>query len=104
MDEYMAAADILISKPGGLATSEAMARGLPMCVMNPVPGQEERNSDHLLESGAAIRCNAIEVLTFKLKQLLDNPQRLVKMRQAALQMGRPDAAEVIVKRLLDLRN
>lgn len=103
MDEYMAAADILISKPGGLTTSEAMARGLPMCVMNPVPGQEERNSDHLLESGAAIRCNAIEVLTFKLKQLLDNPQRMVKMRHAALQMGRPDAAEVIVKRLLDLR-
>ena len=51
MDEYMAASDLLISKPGGLTTSEAMARGLPMCVVNPIPGQEERNSDHLLEAG-----------------------------------------------------
>ena len=62
MDEYMAAADILVGKPGGLTTSEALARGLVMVIVNPIPGQEERNADHLLEEGAAIRCNNLPVL------------------------------------------
>ena len=57
MDEYMAASDLLLGKPGGLTTSEALARGLALVIVNPIPGQEERNSDHLLEEGAAIRCN-----------------------------------------------
>src|SRR5262249_16172582 len=49
MDEFMAASDILIGKPGGLTTSEALAKGLVQVIVNPIPGQEERNSDHLLE-------------------------------------------------------
>jgi processive 1,2-diacylglycerol beta-glucosyltransferase len=57
MDEYMAASDIIVGKPGGLTTSEALARGLVYLIVNPIPGQEERNSDHLLEEGAALRCN-----------------------------------------------
>ena len=52
MDELMTAADLFVGKPGGLTTSEALAKGLPMVVINPIPGQEERNSDHLLEEGA----------------------------------------------------
>jgi processive 1,2-diacylglycerol beta-glucosyltransferase len=52
MDEYMAAADLLVGKPGGLTTAEALARGLPMVIVHPIPGQEERNADHLLEAGA----------------------------------------------------
>jgi processive 1,2-diacylglycerol beta-glucosyltransferase len=96
MDEYMAAADILISKPGGLTTSEAMARGLPMCIANPIPGQEERNSDHLLERGAAIRCNNLLALSFKLENLFGNPARLESMRMAARSFGHPEAGKVIV--------
>jgi hypothetical protein len=53
MDEYMAAADLLVGKPGGLTTAEALARRLPMVLVHPIPGQEERNADHLLEAGAA---------------------------------------------------
>ncbi len=97
MDEYMAAADILISKPGGLTTSEAMARGLPMCVANPIPGQEERNSDHLLELGAAIRCNNLLALAYKLDTLLDTPGKLAAMRAAAQSFGHPDAGQVIAE-------
>ena len=52
MDELMAAADLYVGKPGGLTTSEALSKGLPMVVINPIPGQEERNSDHLLEAGS----------------------------------------------------
>ena len=99
MDEYMAAADILISKPGGLTTSEAMARGLPMCVVNPIPGQEERNSDHLLEAGVAIKCNNPPALGWKLEELLRSG-RLAKMRAAAAGFGKPLAGERIVRALL----
>src|SRR5690606_28699168 len=53
MDELMAVADLVVSKPGGLTTSEALARGAAMVIVNPIPGQESRNSDFLLENGAA---------------------------------------------------
>jgi processive 1,2-diacylglycerol beta-glucosyltransferase len=59
MDEYMAAADVLVGKPGGLTSSEALARGLGLVIVHPIPGQEERNADHLLEAGAAIRCEDV---------------------------------------------
>jgi processive 1,2-diacylglycerol beta-glucosyltransferase len=100
MDEYMAAADILLSKPGGLTTSEAMARGLPMCIVNPIPGQEERNSDHLLEAGVAIRCNNPPTLAYKIERLMVDPEKLPAMRRAAVKFGRPHAASTIVQTLL----
>jgi processive 1,2-diacylglycerol beta-glucosyltransferase len=53
MYKLMKIADIFIGKPGGMTISEAIACGLPMCVVSPIPGQEEGNSDHLLEEGIA---------------------------------------------------
>lgn len=96
MDELMAASDLIVGKPGGLTTSEALARGLVFVIVNPIPGQEERNSDHLLEEGAAIRCNNLPVLAYKVDSLLDDPARLASMRANALRLGRPDAARTIV--------
>lgn len=104
MDEYMAAADILLGKPGGLTTSEALARGLVFVIVNPIPGQEERNADHLLEEGVAIRCNNLPVLAYKIDQLLADPARFETMRRNALRMARPRAAYTIVERLLELRD
>jgi len=102
MDEYMAAADLLIGKPGGLTTSEALARELVMVIVNPIPGQEERNADHLLEEGVAIRCNNLPVLAYKIDRLLDDPVRLTAMRANVRRLARPDAARAIVSRLLEL--
>jgi processive 1,2-diacylglycerol beta-glucosyltransferase len=102
MDEYMSAADILLGKPGGLTTSEALAKGLVFAIVNPIPGQEERNSDHLLENGVAIRCNNLPVLAYKLDRLLDDPARFAGMQAGAVRMARPDAARTIVKKLLEL--
>jgi processive 1,2-diacylglycerol beta-glucosyltransferase len=99
MDELMAAADLFVGKPGGLTTSEALARGLPMVVINPIPGQEERNSDHLLEQGIAIRCNNLPALAYKIERLIEEPGKLVLMRGNALALGKPQAAFTIIDRL-----
>jgi processive 1,2-diacylglycerol beta-glucosyltransferase len=103
MDEYMTASDIIVGKPGGLTTSEALAKGLVFVVVNPIPGQEERNSDHLLEEGVALRCNNLPTLAYKIDRLLDNPRRLATMQANALRMGRPSAAHDIVNKLLALK-
>ena len=71
---------------------ESLASGLVWVIVNPIPGQEERNSDHLLEQGCAIRCNNMPALTFKIDRLLADRERLEQMRQNSLRLARPDAA------------
>src|SRR5215470_3693775 len=104
MDKFMAAADLMVGKAGGLTTSEALARALLMALIEPIPGQEERNADYLLEAGAAIRCNNLPAAAWKIATLLDDSVRLGKMREAAKNLGRPGAAAAIAEdaiRLLD---
>ncbi|MFQ3683584.1 MGDG synthase family glycosyltransferase [Roseiflexus sp.] len=101
MPALMKISTILIGKPGGLTSSEAMAAGLPMVIIAPIPGQEERNSDHLLEEGVALRCNQMTTLAYKIDRLLENPERLARMRENTRAIGRPDAARVIVETLLN---
>src|SRR5688572_1902901 len=81
MDEYMTASDLIVGKPGGLTTCEALAKGLVFVIVNPIPGQDERNSDHLLENGAAIRSNNPATLSYKIEQLVDDPKRLAPMSE-----------------------
>ena len=92
MSTWMAASDLIVGKPGGLTTSEALARGLIMVIVNPVPGQEERNSDHLLEEGAAIRCNNLAALAYKIEALLLDNDRFNNMQNAVQRIRRPHAA------------
>ncbi len=100
IDELMTAADVVLSKPGGLTSSEALARGTAMVVINPIPGQESRNSDFLLENGAAIKANNLATLGFKLGELLRDPARLAQLRQNATRIGRPQAAFEIARMAL----
>lgn len=102
MDKYMAAADLLVGKAGGLTTSEALSRTLPMALIEPIPGQEERNADHLLEAGAAIRCNNLPAAAWKIANLLDEPAKLARMRDASCKMARPHAAATIAEDALRL--
>lgn len=103
MHKLMKMADIFIGKPGGITTSEAIACGLPMCVVSPIPGQEERNSDHLLEEGIAVKCNDLTTLPFKLERLLEDPDRLTRMKLNALRFAKPNASATIVDTLLEDR-
>jgi processive 1,2-diacylglycerol beta-glucosyltransferase len=104
MDKFMAAADLMVGKAGGLTTSEALARALPMALIEPIPGQEERNSDHLLEAGAAIRCNNLPAAAWKIARLLDDPAKLARMRDAARNLGQPRAAEAVAEDAMRLLN
>jgi processive 1,2-diacylglycerol beta-glucosyltransferase len=102
MDEYMTASDLVLGKPGGLTTSEALAKGLAFAIVDPIPGQEERNSDHLLEAGVAIRCNNLPTIAYKLDRLFAEEGRLARMQATSKRMGKPNAARDIAKRVMDL--
>ena len=98
----MAAADLVVTKPGGLTVAEALASGTGLVVVHPVPGQEERNSDYLLENGAAIKVNHIPTLPYKLGEVLRDPKRVAELRANARRIGRPRAAFEVAERSLAL--
>ena len=102
MDTYMSAADLILGKTGGLTTAEALAKGLGFVIVDPIPGQEQRNADHLLEEGVAIKCNNWPVLSYKLDKLLNNPQHIAEMQFKAHNLARPSAAHDIVNKLKSL--
>ena len=91
MADLMRAATLFIGKPGGLSSSECMAAGLPMILIKPIPGQEVRNSDFLLEEGAAVRCNYDTTVGYKIDNLLESPERIADMAANARRLGRPQA-------------
>lgn len=99
MQELMAISSLIITKPGGLTTSEALALGRPIFILNPIPGQETANSDFLLEHGAAAKANRVEDLPFKLGQLYGS-HRLKDMAKAAKKLGRPQAAKDICQEVI----
>lgn len=99
MHELMSAADLVITKPGGLTTSEALAMGKPLFILNPIPGQEAANSDFLLEHGAAAKANRVEDLPFRVGQLLGT-KKLAEMARAAKSLGRPAAAQDVCREVL----
>jgi processive 1,2-diacylglycerol beta-glucosyltransferase len=102
IDELMQAADLVVSKPGGLTTSEVLARGAVMVIVNPIPGQESRNSDYLLENGAAIKANNLATLGFKVNTLLKDALRLDQLRANVRRIAKPRSAFDVVKKSLDL--
>ncbi len=97
MDEFMAAADLMTGKPGGLTTAESLIKGLGWVVVNPIPGQEERNAIFLLEHGAGVWCDNLHTLAFKVRMVLEEPGRLEAMRKNALRLGRPEAGATIAQ-------
>ena len=102
MHEWMRAADIVVSKPGGLTVAEALVCGVPLVVVNPIPGQETRNSDYLLEHGAALKVNNARLLGYRVSQLLKAPRRLAAMRKATAALAKPGAAATIAADALAL--
>jgi processive 1,2-diacylglycerol beta-glucosyltransferase len=99
MHELMAVSELIVTKPGGLTTSEALAMGKPLCILNPIPGQEAANSDFLLERGAAAKVTRVEDLPYRLGQLLGS-KKLAELAAGAKALGRPTAAPDICREVL----
>jgi processive 1,2-diacylglycerol beta-glucosyltransferase len=81
-----------------------LARGLIFVIVNPIPGQEERNAAHLLEEGTALRCNNLPVLAYKIDRLLDDPVRFAAMQERTRHMAKPHAAFDIVQSLVSMQD
>ena len=92
----MTAADLVVTKPGGLSVSECLAKRKPMLLVSPIPGQEERNADYLLEAGAAVKSMDGATLAYKLSRLVADPARLAAMSEAAHRIATPHAARDVI--------
>ena len=100
MHELMAVAELIVTKPGGLTSSESLAMGKPLFILDPIPGQEAANSDFLLARGAAAKVNRIDDLPFRLEQLIGS-KKLKEMARAAKELGHPDAAGTVCRAVVD---
>lgn len=89
VDVLMDAADCIITKPGGLTTSELLAKRLPAVIMNPIPGQEDRNMDFLVNNGAAIMANDIFGVDEALFEILSHKWRLRLLKLSVSRLGKP---------------
>jgi len=100
IERLMACADLAITKPGGLTSSECLAMSLPMIVHSPIPGQEERNADYLTEQGAALKAVDAVGMEFRVGELLAVPEKLPRMRERARALARPHAAREVLRIVL----
>jgi processive 1,2-diacylglycerol beta-glucosyltransferase len=102
VERLMAASDLLITKAGAVTVSEALVRGVPMLIYRPIPGQEARNTQYLVDHGAALASRTPEALRRRLAALLTEPAALDTMRRAAVGIARPRAADDVVEQLAAL--
>ncbi|MCU0666011.1 MAG: hypothetical protein MUF05_02840 [Candidatus Omnitrophica bacterium] len=100
--EFMTVSDIIITKPGGITTSEALSKSLPMIIIKPIPGQEANNSAYLVHSKAAIRLDDFKNINFYIKDFINKPLKIDAMRQAANAISRPNSSLDTARLLLDL--
>ena len=104
VDELMELAAVIITKPGGITTAECLAKGLPMIIVDPIPGQEMRNTDFLIKKGIGIRVDDTNDIGEEVELLLQSPERLAVMSKAAYENAKPYAALDIAKLILDHTN
>jgi processive 1,2-diacylglycerol beta-glucosyltransferase len=100
--ELMSQADVLISKAGGITTSEALAVGLPMVLVSPIPGHEMRNAALLVQKGVAVPAKGAEAAATIASRLLAQPAELGGMRQRMSSLSRPDSSSRIVEKIVSL--
>lgn len=101
MGVYLAAADVAVSKPGGIFSSEALAAGLPLVIHKPIPGQEEQNARYLIEHDAALSAHSAHEIVGMVRRLTQNRDRLLALQAAAKALGKPDAGKDAVRFILN---
>lgn len=97
---FMEAADVVITKPGGLSSTEAIVLGVPLIHLLHIPGCEPKNADFFAERGMSLRAESPSEAVSLAKQLIENPAQVEKMRENQRFYSRPDAAVCIVEEVL----
>ena len=98
--ELMSISDLVVTKPGGLTTSESLASHLPMVVINPIPGQEEENAEFLEEKGIAVWIRKKDDSSKIINYLLSNQEELENMRKNTEILAKPNSTKNICDILL----
>ena len=99
--ELMSISSYVITKPGGLTSTESLTSHLPMVIINPIPGQEEENAEFLVNSGAAIWIKKNDNIARVLKMLYRKPEKLISMKESAIALAKPDSTADICKTLME---
>lgn len=99
--ELMSVSDIVITKPGGLTTTESLASGLPIIVINPIPGQEEENAEFLESNGVGIWIKKEDNIKNKLYELLNSEDKLQSMKINARLLAKKNSTKDICEILLE---
>ena len=99
--ELMAISDLVVAKPGGLTTSESLAMGLPMIIINPIAGQEEENAEFLEEKGVGIWIRKDDNIKEKLENLLKDDSKLAKMKECTKILANKNSSYDIVDKILN---
>jgi processive 1,2-diacylglycerol beta-glucosyltransferase len=100
--ELMGISDMIITKPGGVTTAEALAKRLPMIIVRPIPGQEASNTQYLTEKGAALKIDKPKEINLLVEDLLENQEKFNQMRKATEDIGKPNSSLDIARLVLDL--
>ena len=95
--ELMSVSDLVVTKPGGLTTTESLASGLPIIVINPIPGQEEENAEFLEENGVAIWLKKEDNVKEVLENILGNPDKMLEMKIKARLLAKKNSTQDICK-------
>ena len=103
VEVIMDASDCIVTKPGGLTISETLAKCLPAILINPIPGQEDRNVEFLLNNGLALRISPTFPIDEALFQLLSSNYRSNSIREAMKYLGKPNAVEDLVNFIIKLK-
>ncbi len=96
VDVLMDAADCIVTKPGGLTVSEALAKRLPLILVDPIPGQEERNVEFLVNNGLASKVSKTYPLDEALFQMFENPHRLKNINDSIDKISKPNATADLI--------
>ena len=102
INELMEISDIIITKPGGITTAEALAKKIPMVIVKPIPGQEASNTAYLMKKGAAIKCDNPKEINLAIEDLLDDPDKLKELSESAQRISKPNASLDAAKLILEL--
>ena len=102
--DYMSVADFVVTKPGGLTSSESLVSNLPMIIVNPIPGQEEENAEFLEKHKVGIWLKKGDDIDFTLKILLNDENLLTDMKENTKNLAKPNATKEICETIIAHEN